>query len=196
RAIEGGAGSSAKGRSRTAALGEAPEVVAFSEEAASLGGGAVDAAVGAAGGSSPVGLVSSVPACWASPGETQARWASDRPQVTGAAHRSGVRFTFATALGSIDDAKIRELARVAAPAGVDAIDARRARPFLGPPEQLADGKLFPLCQDLDRAVGTIPDPAAQPQPARLPLRGGAEVDALDASPDEQLQLLQSHGSPC
>ena len=82
----------------------------------------------------------------------------------------------------LHDAKLGELSGVPAPADVDVLHARGGRPVLGPPEELLDGLLLPSRDELDASVVTVLDPPPDAEPARLALRGRAEIP-LEPAPE-------------
>lgn len=62
-------------------------------------------------------------------------------------------------------------------------DLRTDRASGDKPRETLERRLGSTCQDLDRPIRTVADPACHTQAARLVAYIGTESDALDATPD-------------
>src|SRR2546422_5941523 len=67
------------------------------------------------------------------------------------------------------------------------LHVRAARPAAGPGDDRVHRRALALDLGLDRAVGAVPDPAANAEPPRLALHRAAEPHALHAAADDQVR---------
>jgi hypothetical protein len=93
---------------------------------------------------------------------------------------------------SVDDAKIRVLARITSPSRVDSIDSRGTGSLLCPHVQLSDARFLTLGEQLDAAVTAVLHPTTDTQPARFALCRGPKEHALYAATDQHVKLFQGH----
>ncbi len=95
--------------------------------------------------------------------------------------------------GLLDDPEIGVLTRIGAPASLDAINPRCTGALLRPPMELAHRNLLALSENLDATVAAVFHPTANAQTSSFTLCSGTEVDSLNSTSNDNVELLERHG---